>query len=249
DLHRFLVGEPIQARPVSVFEKGWKWAKRQPAVATAVGLAVLLLVGIVGGSVVFAQQQSQRAAVEAGLRQEADRQTIIAQQNERKANEQKELTAKQYARADKNLDHARKAVNDFLVKVAGGGLERYPRTEQLRIDLLQLPLGFFQEFLNDANTTDEAKVRYEAGWAHLEIGRVRDQTGNPDLAIASYGDAVKVFERLAREHPSDRGYRTDLATTYKLLSLKLEAAGRRDEADQTYDEARKLFMTLADEFP
>ena len=41
DLRRWLDGRPIQARPVSPVEHGWRWCRRQPAVAA---LATTLLV-------------------------------------------------------------------------------------------------------------------------------------------------------------------------------------------------------------
>src|SRR5262249_54827333 len=31
DLHRFQAGEPIRARPVSLWERGFKWGRRRPA--------------------------------------------------------------------------------------------------------------------------------------------------------------------------------------------------------------------------
>lgn len=48
DLHRFLAGEPIQARPTPVWEQAWKWARRRPAVAAlSLGLAIVTLVGFI----------------------------------------------------------------------------------------------------------------------------------------------------------------------------------------------------------
>jgi WD40 repeat protein/HEAT repeat protein len=49
DLERWLKGEPILARPASVGEKAWKWAKRRPAAAALVATCVLaVLAGVVG---------------------------------------------------------------------------------------------------------------------------------------------------------------------------------------------------------
>jgi hypothetical protein len=44
ELDRVLRHEPIHARPVTAFEKGWRWCRRKPALAGAVGLAILALV-------------------------------------------------------------------------------------------------------------------------------------------------------------------------------------------------------------
>jgi len=44
ELRRFLSGEPIRARPLSRSQRGWRWAKRKPALASAVLLTLLVAV-------------------------------------------------------------------------------------------------------------------------------------------------------------------------------------------------------------
>jgi tetratricopeptide (TPR) repeat protein len=50
DLHRFLVGEPIRARPAGRVERVRKWARRRPAVAALLGVscAALVVLGLLG---------------------------------------------------------------------------------------------------------------------------------------------------------------------------------------------------------
>src|SRR5262249_32873532 len=47
ELRRFQAGEPIQARPVSAWEKGLKWARRHPARAALAGVSSLAAVALV----------------------------------------------------------------------------------------------------------------------------------------------------------------------------------------------------------
>jgi tRNA A-37 threonylcarbamoyl transferase component Bud32 len=64
DLRRFRVGEPIQARPVGLLERVWKWARRRPARATVLSLLFCLLVG---AAAVLVQTQIRRHSLEKAL--------------------------------------------------------------------------------------------------------------------------------------------------------------------------------------
>jgi serine/threonine protein kinase len=60
DLGRFLLGEPILARPVSTTVKAWKWCRRRPALAGVSAALVLMMVA--GLSTVLWQLQRTRAS-------------------------------------------------------------------------------------------------------------------------------------------------------------------------------------------
>jgi hypothetical protein len=64
DLHRFLAGEPVRARPVGAVGRAWKWARRNPAVAV---LLAAVLVSLAGGAGAFywKYREAEAAAAEA----------------------------------------------------------------------------------------------------------------------------------------------------------------------------------------
>jgi hypothetical protein len=54
ELRRFLEHRPIRSRPISTYERLWRWSKRNPAVAALSALAAVLTVFIAIGSTVAA---------------------------------------------------------------------------------------------------------------------------------------------------------------------------------------------------
>jgi serine/threonine protein kinase/Flp pilus assembly protein TadD len=64
DLHRFLTGEPIQARPVGAVEKSWRWCKRNPYKAStiAAAAAVLVVAGIATANTMARAAQDRQTA-------------------------------------------------------------------------------------------------------------------------------------------------------------------------------------------
>jgi hypothetical protein len=58
DLQRFLEDKPIRARPVSSRERFWRWCRKNPALASATGIAATLLLAVSAVSVWFAAFQA-----------------------------------------------------------------------------------------------------------------------------------------------------------------------------------------------
>jgi WD40 repeat protein/predicted Ser/Thr protein kinase len=81
DLDRWHKGEPITARPVSRWERAWKWVRRKPAIAAL--SAAVLLIGLVGLAGVFWQWNvavKANTALKGALRQ-AQQNAYVARQN------------------------------------------------------------------------------------------------------------------------------------------------------------------------
>ena len=93
DLRHYLLGEPIIARPISSIEKGWRWCRRNPALAAASGLATsgLLITAIL--AVVLAINRSLAAEK---IHQEQI-QTLTEQQRTKTALEESESRRRQAA--------------------------------------------------------------------------------------------------------------------------------------------------------
>jgi WD40 repeat protein len=86
DLHRFLDGKPIRARPVGRVEKLWRWCRRNPAVAGLTTAVVFLLVGLTAASLGVAvtararEEEAGRRAQEAQTREREQRRETLVQQ-------------------------------------------------------------------------------------------------------------------------------------------------------------------------
>lgn len=58
DLGRFLDGSAILARPISLPGRLWRWTRRHPGIAAMLAIIVLLISGLISGSLAFARHQA-----------------------------------------------------------------------------------------------------------------------------------------------------------------------------------------------
>jgi WD40 repeat protein/serine/threonine protein kinase len=76
DLHRFLEGEPIQARPTSRAERAYKWIRRHPAGAALIGVTTLAAFILVLGGIIT-NARLQRALDRAESQTEENRRNLV----------------------------------------------------------------------------------------------------------------------------------------------------------------------------
>jgi serine/threonine protein kinase/Flp pilus assembly protein TadD len=226
DVQNYLADEPVLACPPTAWYRFRKFVRRnKPAVGTA---AAVFLAGLVvlAGAVWHNTQLSAKV---------------------KEVEEQQRATRREADRADANFAKTLEAVDKFLSQIGHKRLAQVPGMEQVRREVLEEALQFFQGFLQ--TKSDEPSVRREAGWAYFRAGLIQNLLGRHDAAERSYRRAVELLGQLAVEFPGHADYRRDLANCYSNLAMLLQTTGRTGDAELYYRKAMELSEQLAREHP
>jgi len=100
DLRRFLDGRPIQARPVGLPERSWRWCKRNPVVAALLMLVALSMASGTAVATLFAIEAGDRAAAEATQRARAEQERQAAEEARTAETKQREEAERRRGEAD-----------------------------------------------------------------------------------------------------------------------------------------------------
>ncbi|MFB3077563.1 MAG: cytochrome c-type biogenesis CcmF C-terminal domain-containing protein, partial [Lysobacterales bacterium] len=101
----------------------------------------------------------------------------------------------QRQRADKNLQRARDAVDQYLTTVAGDPRLKRQDLHDLRKELLQTAVPFYKEF--SRQRPEDPTGRADVGQAFARLGLIQSELGQIDEAIASYEQMRDLFQKLA----------------------------------------------------
>jgi eukaryotic-like serine/threonine-protein kinase len=179
DLRRFLAGQPIQARPIRVWERGVKWARRRPAIAGL--LASIVLVSAAG----FAGVVWQWREADAARREVADKaETLEIKRRELEA----DLYYKLIGLAEREL---KRELKRGIGSRADELLDQCP--EKLRgwewHYLKRFPFATFPTLRHE---TFVIRVAFSPYGRHLASG---DLDGNVKVWDARTGDEVRTLRR------------------------------------------------------
>ena len=210
DLRRYLGGEPIVARPATLWDRSSKWARRRPSIA---GLVASLFVAVVVGFGAVTNQwlRAERLRTkEASQRRRADELRV-------EADGQRHEAERRLALAEANFELARSAVDRFHTRVSQSRLRDIPGLSSLRRELLGSARAFYDEFLRRKG--DDPSLRYGLSAAQLRFAQIGAELDGPLAAEPAYRQALASYEALAREQPDDAAVSAGLAVCLRGLAL------------------------------
>jgi tetratricopeptide (TPR) repeat protein/tRNA A-37 threonylcarbamoyl transferase component Bud32 len=210
DLHRFLQGEPIRARPISTWESGVKWVRRRPALAALIAVSGLAVLSLAVGTV------WHQARLSAALRA---------------AEEQRD-------KAQDHFQLARNAVDEMLTEVGAEWLRDIPETEPVRQALLQKALVFYQKFLQEQGGNPE--IQRQAGKAYRRVGDIEQLLGHHTEAEKAHHQSIETLAHLVEDFPGGADYAWDLAASHQHLGRLYNSAGQLQQAETAFRQALEI---------
>ena len=219
DLQRFLEDKPIQARRVTAAEQAWRWARRNPAVASlAAGLLLALLAGLAGVTWQWRQAEANLSAAEAANR-----------------------------KAQARFDLAMEAVRAFTTGASEDVILKEKALENLRKKLLGQSRLFYEKLTASLEGETDRASRSALAEALFDAGTLYAKVDAPQKAIESHRQALALRAELVREQPADPAARRDLgAATWRSRRCSIPCR-EFDEARAELARARGMLVPLARE--
>jgi serine/threonine-protein kinase len=219
DLRRFLEGRPVQARPVGPMVKLWRWCRRRPVLAGMA--AALVLVSASGLAGVTWQWWQAQAHFE-----ESERRRGEAEENFRQAEQM--LSEFGYFRELQKVNvRNRPDLHPYIRELAAKRLEYSQRLLQQKPDDPELQAGIAGVY---------------ATFATMAAG-----SGSGEEALAGWQQALAIWCRLVRDHPTNLTYHDQMANASYRVGEQLQASGRFAEALRAYQQAVDLLNGLVRE--
>jgi serine/threonine protein kinase/tetratricopeptide (TPR) repeat protein len=247
ELRRYLDRRPILARPVGPVGKSIRWCRRQPGLATLIGMLLvsttLLAVQVwraeqhaaeARASAEAAEQSARRLTAANELaekrREEADRHRTHADEQRKSADEQRKL-------ADERYQTAHGVIRDLAVWASEQSL---PGFQPLRQELLARAIRYYEDFLLK-DRGDDVALRAELADLYFRTAKVTTALGAKADALAKYRKADDLYDALLKADPINHRYLNERAHIRNNCGILHAELGNRKQALASFTEALELY--------
>lgn len=253
DLQAFLESRPISARPISSVEKVWRWAKREPLIAS-LSLSVfslLSLLALVAGIGFFVTSKALRR-----VEKEKEKTEVALQ----RVSDGQELLVQEQAQAEANLQAAIEIFEEIIQNISERGVElgeqllgEYSEDGVSNVTpqdaaLLERLLRFFDKF----SKNNEGGLESEAALAARRVGDIYVSLGKLRPASQAYEEALnRYFQLLSKKNANSPAKDSEALVTEVLQILNAQAliAGRRGQPWKNEEIYLDVLDLLPDETP
>ena len=159
---------------------------------------------------------------------------------------EKSRTEAAFKTAQAHLRQARDIIDRFGLNYTER-LSQLPGTEELRRDVLQDTLTYYQHFI--MQSAEDPSLRGDLAVTHFKAGQLIEQFGLAEEALDSYEKAKSEFAQLAVDDPTDVSHRRNLALCYNNIALLDNGRGHRNAARKAFDKAIQIQQELVAEEP
>ena len=217
EFQRFLRNEPIRARPVSLWERSWRWCKRNPMPAAIAGLVLLISVA-----------SPPIAWHERSLRQD------IAKLNSKNENLIVRLT---HERDD--LEEETRQLRENWERQWTPLQQQQPLHEKLLM-LARDHYSPYVEQLDQQQVSSLSKVH-----AYLGLAMITKHAGPRKDAIMLFSKARDVLDQLVVDHANDVSLMSTLAQCHVELGELHRLGEEPERAEESIERARQIRRELA----
>ncbi len=260
DLRHWLNGEPIQARPVGVFERGYRWVRRNPRVAgLAAALGIVFTAGFLG--VVWQWRRAERNLKESQVNFERARRAV--DQFYTRFYEQGIL-------AVPGLEKVRRDVLGEMIQYYKDFLDQHRNDPALRLELAETCLRLGDLTKDQGNKKDALDVLRQAVqyFEQLPSGAGNDRRvqfglhrslqfmalmesdlGDVESARRDYQRGFRVLEKMVQNEPGNFKLKHELAVSLGNFANLCLVAKDKTEARRAYLQAMEIQRELVQQHP
>ncbi|MEL7498068.1 MAG: serine/threonine-protein kinase [Planctomycetota bacterium] len=237
DLHRFVRGEPILARRVSVFERGYKWCARRPLIAALMmGMLLCFVAGIAGVAYHIKTTQSAFSDLKKQSKATSDALASLKVQS----NETEKALAESKKQSELSLRTLNYVIDDFAKVFDKQSVSKLEA--QAKRSMAQRVLQGLE------HVSYELKSRNDYGktliWTHIDLGHLYLRIGGKGfknaehLAAKEFGLAMEKSTQWIKNHPESRSAK-------EVYSESLDVLGRQKFYKGDFAEAIDLVVKAA----